>query len=254
MTSLKTPALLGLAIVPLLYIVAPLVHLFQGVSWTSLTTLGTDATFLQALGTSVGAACITTVASVVFGLPTAFALSTFRFRGKRLIEGLLLLPLVLPPIVGGTAQLNLYGPTSTVGGWFFSHGVHLTDSLIGIVIAQTFVTSPFLILAAKSGFDEVPAELWEVTKLAGGSLWTQFLRVSIPLSRTAIIAGMALTFARSIGEFGATMMVSYHPTTLPVDIWVQFSSSGLAGVTPIAIALCVLTVLVIEISSLTKLR
>jgi molybdate/tungstate transport system permease protein len=252
MTSLKTPALLVMALVPLLYILVPLLHLFHGVSWTTIRALGTDDEFVQALGTSVAAACITTLASVVFGLPSAFVLSTFRFRGKRIIEGFLLLPLVLPPIVGGTAQLSLYGPTSAVGGWFLSHGIHLTDSLVGIVIAQTFVTSPFLILAAKSGFDAVPMELWEVTKLSGGSLWTQFVRVSIPLSRMAIFAGLALTFARAMGEFGATMMVAYHPYTLPVDIWVQFSSNGLSGVTPIAVALCVLTVLVIGSSSLLK--
>lgn len=249
MKHIQAPALIVLAATPLLYILVPLLHLFTGVRWQSVLNLITDETFRQALSTSILAACVTTLASLIFGLPAAYVLSTFRFHGKRLVEALLLLPLVLPPIVGGTAQLSLYGPETAWGSWFLAHGLHLTDSIIGIVLAQTFVTSPFLILAAKSGFDQVPAELSEATRLLGGGLWTQFLCVAIPLSRTAILAGMALTFARALGEFGATMMVAYHPYTVPVDIWVQFSSDGLAGVIPIAVALSLITIFIVLISS-----
>lgn len=249
MKYLSTPFLIVIAAIPILYVCAPLVHLLGETHTQSVLTLWTDDEFRTSLTTSLFSACLTTVLAIFFGLPAAYVLSNFRFPGKRLCEAVLLLPLVLPPIVGGIAQLNLYGPNTMVGSLLAAHGIHLTDSFFGIVLAQSFVTSPFLIFAAKSGFDGVPTELLEATKLFGGGVWTQFLRVSIPLSASAIWVGITLTFARSIGEFGATMMMAYHPYTVPVDIWVEFTSGGLAAILPIAVALVILTLGIVWVVS-----
>lgn len=231
------------ALVPVIYICAPLMQLFHGVSWESLVGVLKNPEMISAGEVTLGSALLSTILAVVFGLPAAFILASTRFWGKRIVESVFLLPILLPPVVGGMGELLLYGPQTVLGAWFGGHHINLTNSMVGVVLAQTYITSPFLIFAAKAGFEEVPSDLIEYTATLGGGMWHVFWSVCVPLSRSSIVAGAALTFARSIGEFGATMMMAYHPYTLPVELWVQFSSGGLGTIVPIAslvslIALC----------------
>lgn len=242
--------LVGTAILPLLYIVVPLFHMLSAVSWQQLISTLLNSEVDQSIGVSLLAATITTLASLVFGLPIAFLLSLRNFAGKRLIKAFLILPLVLPPVVGGIAQLFLYGPEAVIGNWFAGHGIMLTNSVIGVVLAQTYITSPFMILSAKAGFEEIPQELKEVTRTLGGGLWHIFWYVCVPLARSAILSGAVLTFARAIGEFGATMIMAYHPYTLPVDIWVQFISDGFQEILPIAAIITACAIVVMVVGSL----
>jgi molybdate/tungstate transport system permease protein len=237
------------ALVPFLFILAPIIHMVSTANLSDVWTVLHDDTFLSSLETSMVAALLTTACAIVFGLPAAFLLSIWQFRGRRWVEAVLLLPLVMPPLVGGTAEISVFGPNTWLGAWFAGHGAPLTDSLIGVVLAQAFVTSPFLILAARAGFDEVPRDLLEATRLAGGGLWAQFWSVYLPLSRQAIGAGVLLTFARSIGEFGATLIMAYHPYTVPVDIWTAFTSGGLNAIIPMAVVLLFVSILIVGITS-----
>lgn len=241
-----------LALMPFIYIAAPLLHMFASVKGTDIVASLSNQEMIRALGTSVLSAAITTLLALLFGLPTAFLLALKRFPGRRLLEALLLLPMLLPPVVGGIGQLNLYGPNTGIGALFAGHGIALTNSVVGIVLAQTYITSPFMILAAQAGFEEIPKELHEATRVLGGGMWNIFWNVSLPLTRAAIGAGVLLTFARAIGEFGATMIMSYHPYTLPVDIWVQFTSGGMNQIIPIAILVAVFALLVALTSSLGR--
>ncbi len=238
------PALLAvLAAVPLLYILAPLVHMMGSLSPSQLLAAIQNPEITGAISTSVSSAFFTTLLGVVFGLPTAFWLAQKKSWLRRLAESVLVLPLVLPPVVGGIGQLFLYGPETWIGTWLGHFQISLVNSVGGIILAQTYITSPFLILAAKAGFEEVPKELKEATHILGGGVWHVFYYVSLPLSRAAIISGILLTFARAIGEFGATMIMSYHPYTVPVDIWVQFISGGFSNILPMAALMILLAVL-----------
>lgn len=236
--------LIAFAVLPILYIIFPLAHTFWGASGSQLAATLTSPEFLQAVLVSLSAGLITTVGALIFGVPTAYVLALWSFPGKRLVEAILLIPLLLPPVVGGIGQLASYGPETALGAWFSVHGVSLTNSLIGVVLAQSYITAPFMILAAKAGFEEVPQELREATMTLGGGIWHVFWYVSVPLAKGAILSGVLLTFARAIGEFGATMIVAYHPYTLPVEIWVQFTSGGLSQIVPIAIVVTVFALLV----------
>jgi len=240
------------ALLPLFYIITPLAHLFAGASWSQLERTLRSEAVLHACAASVTAAAITTILSLVFGVPTAYLLSGRSFLGKRLIEAILLIPLLLPPVVGGISQLYLYGPGAPIGAWFAAHGLALTNSLVGVVLAQSYITSPFMILAAKAGFEEVPKELKEATHTLGGGMWHVFWFVSVPLARNAILSGVLLTFARAIGEFGATMIVAYHPYTLPVEIWVQFTSGGMAYIVPIAAVVTLFALIIALLGSLRR--
>ncbi|WAH38172.1 ABC transporter permease subunit [Alicyclobacillus dauci] len=240
------------AAIPIIYIVAPLLHILTNTDWSHAEQLLADTDFQGALFTSVTAACCSTLAAVVLGLPTAYYLSVTSFFGKPVIEGLLLLPLVLPPVVGGMSLLSTFGPDTALGSLFAGLGLPLTNSILGVVIAQFYITSPFVILSAKAGFDEVPRELKEAVQIDGGGTWHIFWNICIPSCRSAIAAGTALTFARAIGEFGATMIVAYHPYTIPVDIWVAFTSGGLDTIVPITAVITLFTASVTIIGAIGR--
>jgi len=242
------------ALLPIFYIVAPLFHMFSVLSWSQIIAALVNPEVDRAVFTSLVSALVTTAGALVFGLPIAFLLSLRNFFGKRLIESLLIMPMILPPIVGGIGQLFLYGPMTLIGEWFAGHNIELTNSIIGVILAQSYITSPFMILTAKAGFEEIPRELQEVTKTLGGGLWHIFWYVSVPLARSAILSGMVLTFARAVGEFGATMIMAYHPYTLPVEIWVQFTSGGITSILPIAAVGTMFALLMTLLSSIRRVR
>jgi len=124
-------------------------------------------------------------------------------------------------------------------------GIPLTDSLIGVILAQTFVAAPFVVITARAGFGAVDERLEQASRSLGYGPLGTFWNVSLPLARGAILAGIILTFARAIGEFGATMMVAYNPRTMPTRIWVDFISGGIDAIVPLALALLAITLVVV---------
>nr|WP_230198751.1 ABC transporter permease [Halopiger djelfimassiliensis] len=243
--AVGVPVLLGTVL--LAYFVVPFaVFLLQVRSVDVIGGLADPAT-RAAIETSLLTAPIATAIATVFGVPLAYVLSRASFRGKRLVEAAVLVPLVVPPIVGGTMLLTLFGRYTPVGSVAAAFGVPLTDSRVGVILAQTFVAAPFLVVTARSGFDGVDPRLEEAARTMGyGRLETVRL-VSLPLARNAIAAGVVLTFVRAIGEFGATMMIAYNPRTMPTRMWVAFISHGPEAIVPIAVALLAITLVVIAV-------
>ncbi|WP_239639437.1 ABC transporter permease [Halobiforma nitratireducens] len=237
------PVLLGGVL--LLYFVVPLAAFFLQTGTVDVIGGLGDPVTRDAIATSLLTAPVATAISTVFGVPLAYVLSRFSFRGKRLVLAAVLVPLVLPPVVGGAVLLSVLGQFTPIGAAAADAGVPLTDSRLGIVLAQTFVAAPFLVITAKAGFDDVDPRLEEAARTMGYGPIATVRRVSLPLARNAIAAGIVLTFVRAIGEFGATMMVAYNPRTMPTRIWVAFVSRGLEAVVPIVVALLVITILVV---------
>ncbi|MFD1564814.1 ABC transporter permease [Haloarchaeobius amylolyticus] len=199
----------------------------------------------DAIVTSLVTAPVATAIATVFGVPLAYVLSRASFRGKRLIEAAVLLPLVVPPIVGGVMLLTVVGRYTPIGSAAAALGVSLTGSRAGVILAQTFVAAPFLVVTARAGFDSVDPRLEEAARTMGyGRLRTVRL-VSLPLARNAIAAGIVLTFVRAIGEFGATMMVAYSPRTMPIQLRVSFIARGIDAIVPIALVLLAIAVIVV---------
>jgi molybdate/tungstate transport system permease protein len=157
------------------------------------------------------------------------------------------LPLVLPPTVGGIVLLTVFGPGSPLGDAAVAAGVPLTRSLAGVVLAQTFVASPFVVVTAKAAFDSLDRTLEHASRSLGKSRLTTARHVTLPLAGPGILAGVTLAFARAIGEFGATMMLSYYPRTMPVQIWVAFIELGLDNAYPVAILLVLIAAAVLLI-------
>jgi ABC-type sulfate/molybdate transport systems ATPase subunit/ABC-type sulfate transport system permease component len=201
-----------------------LVHLGEGAN-SGLPTAG----LIPALEMSLLTATISTAIITVFGVPLAWTLAQGRSRLWSVVGLLVQLPLALPPLMSGILLIEVVGPYTAIGRLFDGA---LTDTPAGIVIAQTFVAAPFLVIASRSAFTSVPPELLEVAATLGHGRWSRFRRVALPVAADGIRAGMLLSWLRAFGEFGATIILAYHPYSLPVFAWVQFSSTGLPSALP----------------------
>ncbi len=221
----------------LLYLVTPFLYTLASLDWTSVVDVIRQPETVRALWTSVLTATVSTCLVTVLGVPLAYLLTRGDFVGKTLLGVLVYLPLVVPPLVGGILLLVLYGPYAPVGGWLGARGIQITDALPGIVLAQAFVAGPYLVVATRIAFEGVDPTLERVSYALGKPPLTTFLHVSLPLAYPGILAGMSLAWLRALGEFGATIMVAYHPYTLPVYLFVQFGSQGLHTALPVAVLL-----------------
>lgn len=188
-----------------------------------------------ALLTSLLTATISTAIIAALGIPLAYVLAHARGRAAGVLTALVALPLALPPLMSGILLLYLVGPYTFLGGLF---GGSLTDTRAGIVIAQTFVAAPFLVLTARAAFTAVDPALDDVARTLGHRRLARFYKVALPVAWPGVQAGLLLAFLRAFGEFGATVILAYHPYSLPVYTFVQFDSTGLPStLLPIAAAL-----------------
>jgi molybdate/tungstate transport system permease protein len=231
----------------LLYYVLPLVTLVAAQRPAALAAALSEPGVAAAAAHSLLTATATTVLATAFGLPLAHWLARTDARARPLVEAAVTLPLVLPPTVAGVVVLSLVGPGTPPAAAAGVLGVELTRSLVGVVLAQTFVASPFVVITARAAFADVDPRLVEAARTQGATTWRILLRVTLPLAWPGILAGITLTFARALGEFGATLMLSYYPRTLPVAVWVAFLERGLSSAYPIAVLLLVLSLLALAV-------
>jgi molybdate/tungstate transport system permease protein len=226
----------------LVFYLLPLLALFVTQSPAGIAQRLGDADVQTAAATSVLTSGITTIVSALFGIPLAHLLARSEARWSRVATALVVVPLVFPPVVSGMLLLTVFGPQAWMGGLAADAGLPLTRSVAAIVLAQTFVASPFVVITAKSAFERIPRSYEQASRLLGKGRWTTFRRVTLPLAWPGIVAGLTLTFARSMGEFGATLMMAYYPRTMPVQIWVAFTTLGLDQAFPIAALLALISI------------
>ncbi len=232
------PWLAGLLAV---YLLAPLLAGVQAALQTRWH--GVDyAALAHACATSVASASVATLLTALGGVPLGFLLARVRGRAMGLLGFLVQLPLALPPLASGILLLFLLGYDAPLGR--LTHGA-LTDSFAGIVLAEAFVSAPFVIIAARSAFEAIDPALEDVAATLGRGRLAVFTRASLPAARGALLAGLLLAWLRAFGEFGATVMVAYHPYSLPVYTYVAFGEQGLPAMLPvllpaIALALAIL--------------
>jgi len=225
-TPAPLPWLAGLLAV---YLVAPFVAgmvQFGRADWHSADWIGLG----QASIVSLASATVATAIVSLGGIPLGYVLARVPGRRMALLGFAVQLPLALPPLASGILLLFLLGYASPLGRLT---GGALTDSFTGIVLAEGFVAAPFLIIAARSAFAGVDPVLEDVAATLGHRPAGVFLRISLPLAWRAILAGMLLCWLRAFGEFGATVMVAYHPYSLPVYTYVAFGSLGLPAMLPV---------------------
>ncbi len=223
----RNTLVLVLLTLPLLaFLALPLLALLIRAGPGTLLANAGQTRVLQAVGLSLSTSLIATLLAVVLGTPLAYLLARYTFRGRVLLETLIDLPMVLPPAVAGVALLMAFGRRGLVGEYLSGIGLELAFTQAAVVLAQMFVAAPFFVKAAIAGFARVERDAEEAAQLDGADSWTIFWRITIPLAWPALSGGAIMTWARALGEFGATIIFAGNfpgrTQTMPLAIYLGF--------------------------------
>lgn len=241
-----------LAALAVAFFAVPLLGLVQRAPWSELAGDLTDPVVRDALRLSLVCSVCATALAFVLGLPLAWVLARTQVPGRRFVRALVLLPMVLPPVVGGVALLLAFGRAGLVGQyldrWF---DVRLPFTTGGAILAEAFVAMPFFVIVVEAGLRSLEPRYEEAAAALGASRFTVFRRVVLPLIGPSLVAGAALTWARAVGEFGATILFAGNlqgrTQTMPLAIFVELQTD-LGGA--IALSLVLLAVSIVVLVSL----
>lgn len=245
-------AVVAVATLTVVFLAVPLVGLLAQASWGTLWHDLTTPVAIDALELSLICSLWATGLSVVFGVPLAWVLARTHLPGRNLVRALAILPMVLPPVVGGVALLLAFGRDGLLGrplhDWF---GVQLTFSTAGAVLAETFVAMPFLVITVEAALRSMDGRYEEAAANLGAGRWTVFRRVTLPMIAPSLVAGAVLTWARALGEFGATITfagnIQGRTQTLPLAVYLALQDDEHVA---IALSLALLAVSIVVLVSL----
>lgn len=236
---LLVPAVLGLAL-----LIVPLTALVGRVEWSTLWADITSPAALSALALSVETALVATALCVILGVPLALLIARAPARTAAVLRAAVTVPLVLPPMVGGVALLFLFGRTGWLGPILGEFGIRIPFTTTAVVLAQTFVALPFLVLALEGALRTTGVGYEQAAAALGAGRWRILLRVTLPLAAPGLVAGVVLCFARAVGEFGATALFAGNAPgvtqTMPLAIYTAFNGAGVSQGTAVALSLLLL--------------
>ncbi len=233
-------------------LVLPIVGLLQRAPWSALPSILGESAVLEALRVSLVVSLAATAACIVLGLPLALVLARRRLRFPRIVRAVVMLPMVLPPVVAGTALLFALGRRGLVGQWLEAwFGVSLPFTTAGAVMAAAFVALPFFVVTVEAALRQAGDDLDEAAATLGAGAWATLAHVTLPTIRPALAAGTALAWARALGEFGATLTFAGNfpgrTRTLPLETYLALERDPEAAVAIslvlMAVALAVLVTL-----------
>jgi molybdate transport system permease protein len=224
--------LAGLA---LAFLVVPLAALLQRAPWSSLADLLSEPVVTEALRLSLVSAFAATGLSLIGGVPLAWMLARTEFPGRSLVRALVILPMVLPPVVGGASLLFAFGRRGLLGGPVYdATGFLLPFSIWGVIAANTFVAMPFLVVTVEAGLRSADRRYEDAAATLGAGRWTTFRRVTLPMAAPSIVAGAVLCWARALGEFGATVTFAGNlqgrTQTMPLAVFLALESNREAAI------------------------
>lgn len=233
-----------LGVIILLFILLPIFSIILGIKPDILFDTFKDKEVQRCILLTLYAGVLATLFGLIFGVPLAYLLARFDFRGKLLVESIIDIPIVIPHTSAGIALLTVLGQNFLLGKLGFLCGIKFVNSIVGIVIAMSFVSVPFLINSAKEGFRGVEPKLEKVARTLGASAWITFWRVSLPLATKGIATGAIMMWARGISEFGAVVIIAYHPMVASILVYERFESYGLDYSRPVAVLLILLCLII----------
>lgn len=241
-------AAFGVALVTL-----PLIGLLVRAPWGRAREIATSPATAEALRLSLIVSVSAALVALVLGIPVAWVLARRDFRGRALVRALVVLPLVLPPVVGGLALISAFGRRGVLGGWLYGAlGVQVTFTTTAAILAGAFVSFPLLVLAVEAGLRSIDPGLEDAAAASGGRPWYVARRVTLPLLAPSIVAGAILAWARALGEFGATLMFAGNlrgrTQTLPLAVF------ELSQVDPVGAAIPALLLVLLSLIVLVTLR
>jgi molybdate/tungstate transport system permease protein len=235
--------LVVLATVILLFLSVPLVKMIFGSDLTMLLDALKQKDVISSIWLTMKVSFWAMLFVLITGLPLAYIVARYDFFGKSFIEALIDIPIMIPHTAAGIALLMVFGRGS-IAEAFGSIGITFADSEMGIMIAMMFLSSTFLINGAKEGFKKVDVKLEKVARTLGANPLQVFLKISIPNAKKDIINGALMMWGRGLGEFGAVVILVYHPMTAPVLIYDRFTSYGLSYSAPVAALMIMISIFV----------
>lgn len=238
-------SLLGGAI--FILIALPLVSILLKSTPKNLIQAFTDPEVIRSIGLSFLSAGIATLIGVCGGIPLAYLLARKQFFGSGFVKAFINLPLVIPHTAAGIALLLVFGRNGLLGSWLEPLGIVFTDNVAGIVIAMLFVGLPFLVNSSSDAFKSVDTTLEQAAMVDGAGMWKIFWFITLPLSWRGVLSGMLMMWARGISEFGAVVILSYHPKVASVLVFERFQGFGLNAALPVALLLVLGSIIIFTI-------
>jgi molybdate transport system permease protein len=230
------------------FLVLPVLGLVIQTPWADLAELLRGPEVLSALRLSLLTATAATALCLLLGVPLAWLLARVPFRGRKLVRALVTVPLVLPPVVGGIALLVTFGRNGTLGG---ALGVQIPFTTVAVVLAQSFVALPFLVLSVEGALRSADQRFDEVAATLGAGRWSTFVRVTLPLAAPGVISGAVLAWARALGEFGATITFAGSregvTRTMPLEIYASYTTGDRDAALVLSLLLLLVSVLVLTL-------
>jgi molybdate transport system permease protein len=243
--------LIVVAVVGGAFVLVPIASLAARVNWSEFLGLVTSESSVAAILLSLRTSAAATVLCVVFGVPMAWVLARTSFPGQRIARALVLVPLALPPVIGGIALLSTFGREGLLGGPLRGIGVQVAFSTTAVILAQAFVALPFLVLSLESGLRVAGSRYEVVAAGLGAGPTTVLRRVTLPLVLPALLSGAVLSFARALGEFGATLAFAGSlqgvTRTLPLEIYLRRETDPDAAVA-LSLVLVIVSILVVAVT------
>lgn len=240
-----------LAVVGAALVVLPLAGMATAVDWANFAELVTSPESLDALWLSLRTAAASTIVAMLLGTPLALVLARTAFPGQRVLRALVLLPLVLPPVVGGIALLYTFGRRGLIGEHLELLGIQIAFSTTAVVLAQSFVATPFLVIGLEGSLRTAGQRYEQVAATLGARPSTVLWRITLPLVAPGLISGGVLAFARALGEFGATLTFAGSlqgvTRTLPLEIYLQRETDPAAAVALSMLLVAVAALIVVTV-------
>jgi molybdate/tungstate transport system permease protein len=228
----------------LLFIVAPLLGMVFATPLATLFSTAGELEVQQSIWLTIWISMATTLAFSIMAIPLSYLLARYKFPMKNIVLGIIDLPIVIPHSAAGIALLGFISRDTVIGKMVGVFGINLVGSPIAIALAMAFVSLPFLINAAREGFSSVPERLEKAALLLGASPARVFFTISLPLAWRSIVTGLVMMFARGMSEFGAVVIVAYHPMVAPVLIFDRFNAFGLKYARPVALLFIMISLVV----------
>ncbi len=232
------------------FIVIPIIKIFVSLNPEAIRLTIADKEVIRSITITLMASFYATLFGVIFGVPLAYILARYNFRGKEILEGIIDIPVIIPHSAAGIALLGVFGKKFFIGELFDKIGIHFIGTQMGIAIAMAFVSVPFLINGAKEGFKLVNPKFENVAMTLGANKYRAFFDITLPLASRSIFSGIIMMWARGISEFGAVAILAYHPMVTSILVFERFESYGLKYAKPVAallILLCLTIFIILRI-------
>ncbi|MBW1800916.1 MAG: ABC transporter permease [Deltaproteobacteria bacterium] len=244
-------------VVVMAFILLPLIEMMTAPTPAMLRQTIGEKDVVRSIWLSLYTAGSAAMISFLFGTPLAYFLARSDFRGRRFLESIIDLPIVIPHPVVGIAILGVSGKNHWLGQVINDLGIRIMGSVTGIIVVLTFVGLPFYVNTVKDGFEKISPRLEKVSRSLGASMFSTFFRISFRLAWRSMVIGLIMCMARAISEFGAVVIVAYHPMIAPVMIYERFEGFGIKYSEPVAVwlvAICLLLFLVVRILTLKRAK